>query len=203
MPSTPVSSTPPGGGPRCRPPRGRHLVVWARIAATSLARKLAVGQADDERHVLRAPTSRSPSPRCITRSRRRPRPAQRGADGVGEVARVGLLDHVGERLRVGLRRQRVAARRQAVAQLAEVLDDPVVDDRDLARAVLVRMAFRSSGGRGSPSACGRGRSPRAGSDPRSRSVGWRACPPSSRRTGRRPSSTRAIRPSRSRVTRGA
>ncbi len=49
------------------------------------------------------------------------------ADRRGEVAVIGLLDEVGEGLRVGLGGQRVAARLQAVAQLAEVLDDPVVD----------------------------------------------------------------------------
>ena len=38
--------------------------------------------------------------------------------------------------------------------------------------------------RGSPSGCARGRSPRAASGPRSPSGGWRACPPSSPRTGR-------------------
>ena len=60
-------------------------------------------------------------------------------DGVGEVALVRLLDEVGERLGVGLGRQAMAARLETVAQLAEVLDDPVVDDRDVARAVLVGM----------------------------------------------------------------
>ena len=63
--------------------------------------------------------------------------AQRGPDRVGEVAVVGLLDEVRDRLRVGLGGQGVAPRLEPVAQLAEVLDDPVVDDRDLARAVQV------------------------------------------------------------------
>ncbi len=49
---------------------------------------------------------------------------------------------MGDRLRVGFRRQRVTARLEAVAQLAEVLDDPVVDDRDVAGAVLVRVGVQ-------------------------------------------------------------
>ena len=61
--------------------------------------------------------------------------------GVREVARVGLLDQVGDGLGIGLGRERVAALLEPVAQLAEVLDDPVVDDRDLARAVLVGMGI--------------------------------------------------------------
>jgi hypothetical protein len=65
--------------------------------------------------------------------------AERAPDGVREVALIALLDEMGERLGVGLRRQAVAARLEAVAQLAEVLDDAVVDDRDLAGAVLVGM----------------------------------------------------------------
>ena len=44
-----------------------------------------------------------------------------------------------ERLRVRLGLEPVAARLEAVAELAEVLDDPVVDDRDLAGAIDVRM----------------------------------------------------------------
>ena len=62
---------------------------------------------------------------------------ERRADRVGEIAGVGLLDEMGDRFGVGLRGERVATRLEAVAQLPEVLDDPVVDDRDLAGAVLV------------------------------------------------------------------
>ena len=57
-PSTSVIvDAPTAGGRRRRPPRGRRSgSVWARIAATSLARKLlAVAEADDERHVLAGP----------------------------------------------------------------------------------------------------------------------------------------------------
>ena len=115
--------------------------VWARIAATSLARKrLAVAQPDDERHV----PARADEPVGLAAVHDRDGVralglAQRRADRVGEVAVVGLLDQVGERLRVGLGGQPVAARLEPVAQLAEVLDDPVVDDGDVAGAVLVGM----------------------------------------------------------------
>jgi len=64
---------------------------------------------------------------------------ERGADRIGEIALVGVLDQVGDRLGVGLRRERVAAGFQLVPELAEVLDDPVVDHRDLPGAVLVRV----------------------------------------------------------------
>ena len=76
--------------------------------------------------------------------------AERRADGVGEVARIGLLDEVRQRLRVGLRGERVAPGLEPVAELPEVLDDPVVNDRDVARAVLVRVrvqVVRASVGR--------------------------------------------------------
>jgi hypothetical protein len=66
-------------------------------------------------------------------------PPERVAHRDGEIALVGLLDEVGDRLGVGLGGQRVAARLESVSELAEVLDDPVVDDRDLARAVAVRV----------------------------------------------------------------
>ena len=82
---------------------------------------------------MRAPTSRSGSPRVHHRDRvRAVRLAQRRAHGVRDVALVGLLDEVRERLGVGLGVEHVAARAQAVAQLLEVLDDAVVDDRDVA-----------------------------------------------------------------------
>ena len=65
--------------------------------------------------------------------------AQGGPDRVGEVAVVRLLDQVGDRLGVGLGGERVTAGFEPVAQLAEVLDDPVVDDRDPAGAVAMRV----------------------------------------------------------------
>ena len=68
--------------------------------------------------------------------------AERRADGLGEIALVGLLDEVGQRLGVGLGGQAMAAFLEPVAELAEVLDDPVVDDRDVARAVLVGMGVQ-------------------------------------------------------------
>ena len=71
--------------------------------------------------------------------------AERRADRVGEVALVGLLDQVRDRLGVGLGRERVAALLEPVAELPEVLDDPVVDHRDLAGAVLVGMGVEVVG----------------------------------------------------------
>jgi hypothetical protein len=66
--------------------------------------------------------------------------AERRPHRIGEVALVGLLDEMGDRLGIGLGRQRVAARLEPVAKLAEVLDDAVVDDGDVAGAVLVGMS---------------------------------------------------------------
>ena len=71
--------------------------------------------------------------------------AQRGAHGIGDVARVGLLHEVGEHLRVGLRAEAMAPREQAVPQVPEVLDDAVVDDRDIAGAVDVGMGVEVVG----------------------------------------------------------
>ena len=65
--------------------------------------------------------------------------AQRGAHRVRDVARVGLLHEVREDLGVGLGAEPVAAREEAVAELPEVLDDAVVDDGHVARAVHVGM----------------------------------------------------------------
>ena len=102
---------------------------------------LAVAEADDERHVL----ARADEPVALADvhdddARRRPRAgAARARTASARSPCVGLLDEVGDRLGVGLGGQRVAARLEPVAQLAEVLDDPVVDDRDLAGAVLVGM----------------------------------------------------------------
>ena len=103
---------------------------------------LAVAETDDERHVLAG----ADQPVALADVHDDDgigafELAERLAERLGEVALVGLLDEVGDRLRVGLRGQRVAARLEPVAQLAEVLDDPVVDDRDLARAVAVRMGI--------------------------------------------------------------
>ncbi len=67
---------------------------------------------------------------------------ERMPNRVGEVAGVGLLDQVREGLRVGLGAQLVSALRQPIAQLLEVLDDAVVDDRDVAGAVDVWMGIQ-------------------------------------------------------------
>ena len=118
--------------------------MWARIAATSLAMKLSSPcRPTTSGTSWRAPTSRLISPLVHDDERVGALELAEGRpDGVGEVALVGLLDEVGDRLGVGLRRQGVAARLEPVAELAEVLDDPVVDDRDVAGAVLVGMGVQ-------------------------------------------------------------
>ena len=104
---------------------------------------LAVAETDDERHVLAG--ADQPVALADVHDREGVRTlelAEGVTDGIGEVALVRLLDEVGDRLRVGLRGEDVAARLESVAQLAEVLDDPVVDDRDGARAVAMRMGVQ-------------------------------------------------------------
>ncbi len=107
---------------------------------------LAVADPDDERDVQ--PGADQPVRLAPVHDRQGVRAvelAQGGPDRVGQVAGVGLLDEVGDRLGVGLRGQRVAPCLEPVAQLAEVLDDPVVDDRDVAGAVLVRVGIEVVG----------------------------------------------------------
>jgi hypothetical protein len=102
--------------------------------------RLAVPEPHDERHILPGP--HEPVLLAAVHDGHRVGaldPRQGGPDGVREVARVRLLHEVRQRLRVGLRAEHVPARLQPVAQLAEVLDDPVVNDSDGARAVHVRM----------------------------------------------------------------
>ena len=97
-------------------------------------------QAHDERHVLAG--ADEPALLALVHHDQRVGAlelAQRRPDRVGEVALVGLLDEVGDRLGVGLGREHVAAGLEPVAEVAEVLDDPVVDHRDVAGAVLVGM----------------------------------------------------------------
>ena len=71
--------------------------------------------------------------------------AQGGPHGIGDVARVGLLHEVGEHLGVGLGAEAVATREEPVAEVPEVLDDAVVDDRHVARAVDVGMGVEVVG----------------------------------------------------------
>ena len=58
-------------------------------------------------------------------------PLVHGAHGCNEVAVVGILEQVRDHLGIGLGRKGVAARGELLAKLAEVLDDPVQDDREV------------------------------------------------------------------------
>ena len=62
---------------------------------------------------------------------------EHGADRLGEVAVVVLLDQVGDDLGVGLGAEDVALVAQRPAELRVVLDDPVEDDVDRVRVVAV------------------------------------------------------------------
>ena len=107
---------------------------------------LAVTESDHEGHVLAgsdepvalAPVHDGYRVGALTAGERR-------AHRRGQVAVVGLLHKVRQGLGVRLRGERVAARFELVAQLPEVLDDPGVDHRDLARAVLVGMGIEVVG----------------------------------------------------------
>ena len=72
-------------------------------------------------------------------------PPQGRADGLGEVAVVGLLHEMGDGLGIGLRAEHVTGRLELGAQLDEVLDDAVVDDRQLPGAVHVGMGIEIVG----------------------------------------------------------
>ena len=67
---------------------------------------------------------------------------QGGAHRLDEIARVLRLDEVGEHLGIGLRREPMALGREPVLDLGVVLDDAVVDQRELAAAVGVRVRVR-------------------------------------------------------------
>ncbi len=71
---------------------------------------------------------------------------QRGGDGILQVPVEGLVDQVREDLGIGLAAERVAQLLELPPQDRGVLDDPVVDDGDLAAAIVVRVRVR--GGRG-------------------------------------------------------
>ena len=119
-PSTPVITTPVGRTSATSPSSRKTIrFVWARIAATSLAMKLSSPwRPTTSGTSWRAPTSRLISPLVHDDERvGAVELAERRPDGVGEVALVGLLDEVGDRLGVGLGRQRVAARLEPVAEL--------------------------------------------------------------------------------------
>ena len=102
--------------------------------------RLAVAEPDDERHVHPRPDQPLRLAAVEDRERIRPdRAPQRLPHGLRDVAAIGLLDEVRDDLGVGLRIEAMAGRRELGAQLDEVLDDPVVDDRQLAGAVDVRV----------------------------------------------------------------
>ncbi len=76
-------------------------------------------------------------------------PRERGGDGVAAASRPAKLfrDEMGDDLGVGLRGEDVALGRQFLAQLAEILDNAIVNDRDAFAGVrmgvgLVRLAVR-------------------------------------------------------------
>ena len=105
--------------------------------------RLAIAETDDERHVLAGPDQPVAladvhDHQCVGALEQ----TQGVPHGVGEVALVGLLDEVRDGLGVRLGGQDVAARLEPVAQVAEVLDDAVVDDRDLTRAVAMRVGVQ-------------------------------------------------------------
>ena len=65
--------------------------------------------------------------------------AEGGADRVGQVAAVVLLDQVSDDLGIGLGAESVALGHELAPQLRVVLDDPVEHDVDLVDAVAVRV----------------------------------------------------------------
>ena len=102
--------------------------------------RLALPEPDDEGHVLPRPDQ----PVVLVAMHDREgvgavELAQRRPRRLRDVALVGLLDQVRDRLGVRLGDERVAARLEPVAELLEVLDDPVVDDRDPPGAVHLGM----------------------------------------------------------------
>jgi hypothetical protein len=136
----------PVGRTSATSPSSRKTIrfVWARIAATSLAMKLSSPWSPTTRgHVLAGPDEPAD---LVLVHHDEGIGALELAEGVpnrvGEVAPVALLDQVGDRLGVGLGGERVAACLEPVAELAEVLDDPVVDHGDRAGAVLMRMGVQ-------------------------------------------------------------
>ena len=101
---------------------------------------LALAEADDQRHV--EPGADQAVGLVLVHHDQRVRTFQaveRRPHRVGQIALVGVLDEMGDDLRICFRRENVPARRKLVAQCAEVLDDAVVDDGDAPGAVAVGM----------------------------------------------------------------
>ena len=180
--------------------------VWARTAATSEARKFSPSPTPTMRGTFRRAPDQPPRLALVEHRDRVGALglAQRGAQRVRDIARVRLLHEVREDLGVGLGVEAVAARRELVAQVREVLDDAVVDDRDLARAVHVGMGVEVVGPAvGRPAGVREAHAPHAAWRPASAARRLAACRPASPRTARRRRSRARCPPSRSRGTRGA
>ena len=75
----------------------------------------------------------------------RARARRRAGGGICGAALIGLLDEVGEDLGVGIALEHVAAARELLAQLGEVLDDAVVHHGDAAVAAGMRMRVGHAG----------------------------------------------------------
>ncbi len=119
--------------------------------------RLAGGRADDER---RDPTGRDDDVRLGRvhdgDGEGTAHDQEALANGLHQLQPLGaeLLDEVRHDLGVGDGGEDMAALLEALAQFRVVLDDAVVDDRDVARAVHVRMGVdRLRGHRASPSGC--------------------------------------------------
>ena len=104
----PVTSTPVGRTSATSPSSRKTIRLRVGEDRRDVAgdEALLAVQPDDERHVLARPDE--PAELAAVHHDERVGAlelAEGGADGVGEVALVGLLDEVGDRLRVGLGRR--------------------------------------------------------------------------------------------------
>ena len=125
------------------------LAVLDQLHATRLAQEcgdrrgeegLAVAEADEERALETGPDEDAGMVGVDDDDRKMALEVPvRRAHGLGQVAGIVALDEMGDHLSVGLGRERVAVGLEALAQLAEVLDDAVQDDGDLLVAAGERM----------------------------------------------------------------
>ena len=108
------------------------------------AERLARAEADDQRAVCPATTIRGRGGGEDGNPVGPAHAQQRRADRVDQARRPrreGLVDQVGHDLGVGVAGEADAARLELAAQSDMVLDDAVVDDRDVARDVRVGVGF--------------------------------------------------------------